>query len=249
MRRYWDIAEDLRRDIAAGRYPVGERLPTEEQLVEAFETSRHAVREALALLTEEGLIVRRPRAGSVVVGQVPAAHFTQRVASVQELINYPANTERRVLGTGYVQADRDLAPLLQCAPGTSWFCLETIRFAAGSPLALCHTHVYVRPEYAGLVRHRNHSSIMFAEQIADLYGVHAETTEFQIAASVVSAPAATILKVPPGSTALTTIRRYADADGRVFEVSVAVHPAQRYTFNFVLKREKPTRAGRRAPAA
>jgi GntR family transcriptional regulator len=57
---------------------------------------------------------------------------------------------------------------------------------------------------------------------------------------------ATVLKVAEGSAALTTVRRYCDADGRVFEVSIAVHPAQRYTFNFHMQREKGA-AGKRTP--
>ncbi|MBA2961455.1 MULTISPECIES: GntR family transcriptional regulator [Ramlibacter] len=238
MQRYWDIADALRQDIAGGRYAVGDKLPTEEQLVEAFGASRHTVREALRLLTEDGLISRRPRAGSLVIGQSPLAHFTQRVASIQELINYPATTERRPITSGYVQADHELAVLLRCAVGSSWFCIETLRFAAGSPLPLCHTHVYVRPEYAGIMKHRKHGALPFADQIADLYGVTAESTDFEISASLVEEGSATVLQVPAGSAALTTVRRYAGADGQVFEVSIAVHPAQRYTFNFHLKREK-----------
>jgi GntR family transcriptional regulator len=246
MLRYWDIADALRQAIAAGRYAVGDKLPTEEQLVEAFGASRHAVREALRLLTEDGLISRRPRAGSLVIGQSPSAHFTQRVASVRELLRYPPTTERRPVANGPVKAGPELAQLLRCPEGTPWFCIETLRFAAGSPLPLCHTHVYVRPEYAGIVGHREHGSIMFADQIADLYGVTAESTDFEISASLVTEPSAGVLKVAEGSAALTTVRRYCDADGRVFEVSIAVHPAQRYTFNFHMQREKGA-AGKRTP--
>ena len=242
MLRYWDIADALRQDIADGHFPVGDKLPTEEQLVEAFGASRHTVREALRLLTEDGLISRRPRAGSLVIAREPLAHFTQRVASVEELLRYPPTTERRPVSTGYVRADHELARVLGCAVGTSWFCIETMRFAAGSPLPLCHTHVYVRPEYAGIVKHRRHGTIMFADQIADMFGVTAETTDFEISASLVTGASAGVLKVAEGSAALTTVRRYADADGRVFEVSIAVHPAQRYTFNFPMKREKPAGA-------
>jgi GntR family transcriptional regulator len=244
MLRYWDIADALRQDIAGGRYAVGDKLPTEEQLVEAFDASRHAVREALRLLTEDGLISRRPRAGSVVIAQSPLAHFTQRVASVEELLRYPPTTERRPVSTATVQADPELALLLRCTVGTPWFCIETLRFAAGSPLPLCHTHVYVRPEFAGIVDHPQHGTIMFADQIADRYGVTAETTDFEISASLVTGASAGVLNVPEGSAALTTVRRYADVDGRVFEVSIAVHPAQRYTFNFPMRREKAT--GRQA---
>jgi len=246
MQRYWDIADTLRRDIANGRYALGEKMPTEENLVETFQSSRHAVREALRLLTEDGMISRRPRAGSLVIGQTPTAHFTQRVASVQELLRYPSTTERRPVSTGYVQADHELAQQLRCAAGASWFCIETHRFAAGSLLPLCHTRVYVRPEYAGIVRHRRHGTIMFADQIADMYGVHAESTDFEISASLVTGTSAIVLEVAEGSAALTTVRRYSDADGRVFEVSIAVHPAQRYTFNFHMQREKVSASPKRA---
>ena len=155
-------------------------------MIETFECSRHAVREALRLLTEDGMISRRPRAGSLVIGQAPTAHFTQRVASVQELLRYPSTTERRSVSNGYVQADHELALQLRCAAGGSWFCIEALRFASGSPLPLCHTRVYVRPEYAGIVRHHRHGTIPFADQIAEMYGVLAESTELEISASLVS---------------------------------------------------------------
>jgi len=237
--RYWDIAQVLRDEIADGRRPVGERLPTEMQLMQAFGASRHAVREALGLLTQEGLIVRRTRSGSTVVSRTPQMHFVQRAASVQEVINYPSATERRALASGYVTADHALAGVLRCAPGTSWFCFESMRFAGHSPLPLCHTHVYVRPEYAGIARHRHHGQLPFADQIAELYGAYAERTDFEISASTVSEASAALLKVPAGAPALVTVRRYADEQGRLFEVSVAVHPAPRYSFNFQLRRERP----------
>lgn len=161
------------------------------------------------------------------------------MASVQEIINYPPDTERRELSSGWVTADADLAPRLRCAVCAAWHRFETMRFAAGSPLPLCHTHVYVRPEYAGIARHRHHGQLPFADQIAELYGVYAERTDFEISASTVSEASAALLKVPAGAPALVTVRRYADEQGRLFEVSVAVHPAPRYSFNFQLRRERP----------
>lgn len=68
--------------------------------------------------------------------------------------------------------------------------------------------------------------------------MQAASTDFEISASLVPEPSAALLKVPAGAAALTTIRRYADADGRLFEVSIAVHPAPRYSFNFQLRRER-----------
>jgi len=46
----------LRADILGGRYEVGEPLPSERRLCEAFDASRHGVREALKRLQQAGLV-------------------------------------------------------------------------------------------------------------------------------------------------------------------------------------------------
>lgn len=60
------LAELLRSDIDAGRYPPGVRLPTEEELCARHGVSRTPVRKALRTLVEDGRIVRFRRRGSFV---------------------------------------------------------------------------------------------------------------------------------------------------------------------------------------
>jgi DNA-binding GntR family transcriptional regulator len=57
--RYRDIAAKLQRDIRLGRYDIGKLLPTETELMAQHSASRQTVREALRILMEQGLIVRR----------------------------------------------------------------------------------------------------------------------------------------------------------------------------------------------
>ena len=57
------LAELLGRDIRTGKLAVGERLPTEQELIARFQVSRTVVREAMASLRSEGLIVSRQGAG------------------------------------------------------------------------------------------------------------------------------------------------------------------------------------------
>lgn len=59
------VYKELRRQILEGELPPGTRL-TETKLAEAFNTSRTPVREALALLRNEGLVCQKPGAGLVV---------------------------------------------------------------------------------------------------------------------------------------------------------------------------------------
>src|SRR2546429_7652756 len=62
--RYRDIAAELQKEIRLGATPVGELLPTETELMARFGASRQTVREALRIITEHGLIVRRAGRGS-----------------------------------------------------------------------------------------------------------------------------------------------------------------------------------------
>jgi GntR family transcriptional regulator of arabinose operon len=64
--KYRQIYAHLREAIGSGRYSTGQRLPSEAQLVETFETSRITVNRALRELQTEGLIERRAGSGSYV---------------------------------------------------------------------------------------------------------------------------------------------------------------------------------------
>jgi DNA-binding GntR family transcriptional regulator len=44
------------------------------------------------------------------------------------------------------------------------------------------------------------------------------------------------LQVKAGASALKVVRRYFDAQGEVFEVSVSVHPADRFSISMRLRR-------------
>ena len=66
------MARQLREAILSGQYASGERLPIERELSERFEVSRSAVRQALLILDQQGLV--RVRSG---VGGGPfVAHET-----------------------------------------------------------------------------------------------------------------------------------------------------------------------------
>lgn len=54
--KYVILVEELRQKIHTGEIPAGEKLPSEYQLVEQYEVSRHTVRKALSILENEGLV-------------------------------------------------------------------------------------------------------------------------------------------------------------------------------------------------
>ena len=60
------IVRALGEDILSGRFPPGEKLPSEQDLLERFGVSRTSLREALKTLTAKGLLVVKTRVGTKV---------------------------------------------------------------------------------------------------------------------------------------------------------------------------------------
>lgn len=66
-KQYVRIADEMRRDIASGRYPVGESLPSIAELAERFNVAKMTVSNAIGALRDDGLIQTRQGSPSIVV--------------------------------------------------------------------------------------------------------------------------------------------------------------------------------------
>jgi GntR family transcriptional regulator len=79
--KYQQIADQLRNQITSGVLAPEDRLPSEPDLVRQYDASRNTVRLALALLTNQGLVVTRQGLGTFV--QAPAKPFTALLSRVK----------------------------------------------------------------------------------------------------------------------------------------------------------------------
>ncbi|WP_188828345.1 FadR/GntR family transcriptional regulator [Nocardia camponoti] len=61
------VTEALRAEIREGRWPVGQRIPTEPELTELTGTGRNTVREAVQALVHAGMLERRQGSGTYVI--------------------------------------------------------------------------------------------------------------------------------------------------------------------------------------
>jgi GntR family transcriptional regulator len=80
---YQELADDLRRRIASGEYPVGSAVPSTAKLAKAYGVSSTVVRAAVNQLRVAGLVVGRPGKGVFVCSTPEAAG--RQAASVEEL--------------------------------------------------------------------------------------------------------------------------------------------------------------------
>lgn len=85
-----ELTDRLRDQIVSGTLSPGQKLPTEQELAEAWRVSRTVVREAIAALKSEHLVVTRQGVGAFVVDQFRPRPFeidTVDLASVEEAVH------------------------------------------------------------------------------------------------------------------------------------------------------------------
>ena len=84
------LYEQLAGEIGSGRLAPGARLPTEEALTRAARVSRTVVREAVAALRAEGLVITRQGVGAFVSPEPQRAPFRiepERLRSLADIFN------------------------------------------------------------------------------------------------------------------------------------------------------------------
>lgn len=235
-----DLARDLSEGIASGRFAVGTLLPTEFELCEQYGLSRYAVRKALDQLQELGLISRRKNVGTRVEAMRPQAGFTQSIATVEELARFGAEHVRTVQSIHEVVTDLALAKDLACPGGTRWLHIACLRMEGGKKARpICWLDLYIDPAYADIGSVvRDSPETLASSIIEERYGRRIARIRQDIEAVTVPREHAEALRAEAGSPALRITRHYIDAADVVFEISVSLHPADRFKFSMEMTRAK-----------
>ena len=143
---YLQVAEHLRSRIADGEYPVGSRIPTENELAAQLGVSRPTVRQALELLDREGRLRRVKGSGTFVTEPKLIHESTTFVTGYREESRKNHRTLRtRVVCIRVERADDNVAEALKLKPGESVTRLTRIRHLEGvnNNAPVVYTTVYV----------------------------------------------------------------------------------------------------------
>lgn len=241
--RYQRLADSLIGDIQSGVLKVGATLPGELDLVERHHVSRHTVREALRRLTELGLIERRRGIGTVVRARRTTQSYSHTVRSPAELLRYPADSRLFAQSSQSLKIGRSLAKQLGVAAGTQWHCIGALRSLRKAKVPICWVDIYVLPEYAAIADLIGRRPLMVYELIEQKFGERLAQVEVDVRAELIPEELAAPLQVAVGSPSLCIVRRYISDAKRIVEVSVAHHPADRYSFALELQRGWRSEAG------
>jgi GntR family transcriptional regulator len=118
----------------------GGRLPKEALLCREFNVSRNTVRQALALLVDEGLVERVPGIGTTAV-TAKYPHRLHRLMGLAETLHQHGEITNEVRAVALVGAPSAVATRLRLDPGEPVVYLERVRQLGGRPLSLDLTYL------------------------------------------------------------------------------------------------------------
>ena len=125
--------------LKAGRYAVGGRLPTEEELTRAFDVSRVTIRRSLDILVNEGYLERRQGSGYTVLTLSPPS-TTCLSSFTDAMLRAGAEPSSRLISITKHKADAAESGHLPIElRGRALTCLERLRLVDDVPKMLVRT--------------------------------------------------------------------------------------------------------------
>lgn len=145
---YIQIKQYISKNIASGKWPVGHRINTELELTSQFNVSRMTVNKAIRDLVSEGMLVRKPRAGTFVCAKEEKAESPlldiRNIA--EEVVSRGKHYHNKVIKQLKVVADEVIATRLGVMVNTEVFYSEIIHYSDSLPVQL--EVRWVNPIYA-----------------------------------------------------------------------------------------------------
>jgi DNA-binding GntR family transcriptional regulator len=235
--RYAELAQTIVKEIAAGQMAVGDKLPSEIDMAQQRGVSRATVRAALDIVEGLGLISRRRRSGTRVEAAAPAQRYARSVATVEDLVQYAAETERHVRQIEEIVADDALAARLACRPGQRWLNVKMLRTEPDNGAAICWTEVYLDPSIGKRIRrYVKQEKGLICDLMQEKCGVVIVDITQSMRAVKVDARMARLLGCAPDDAALEITRHYKDSAGRVCQLTISTHPGDRFEYRLGLQR-------------
>lgn len=233
---YVQLAQTLAERISSGEYEVGDLLPTEAELGDAFGVSRYTVRQAIQHLRQQGLVSARKGVGTRVEARTNETGYSQSLQSLSELLQYAHETKLDLVGLEEIQARGSLAEMLACRPRKPWLHITGVR-RDQQDKPICLTEVFLDTAYRALADDTSTLRTAFWALIEQQFGETIVEIEQEIEAVVLTEEQGRRLAAPTGSPALRFSRRYFVTGRRLVELSRNVHPADRFSYRMNIRRD------------
>ena len=205
---YLQIKDLLTQSLDAGEWKPGEAIPSETVLAARYKVSQGTVRNAIAVLAAENIVVRRQGKGTFVATHTEEQSSLFRFLRIRRADGVDEYPHSRLLDLRRGKASAEVARLLLLRPGEAVIVLRRVLEYSGEPVVLDEITLPAAL-FRGLTRARydayHGSTYSFFET---QFGVRMVRADERIKAIAADATSGEILDVP-GGTPLLAVERVA----------------------------------------
>lgn len=140
---YNQLANILRRKIAAGEFRPGEQLPSEAELCSQYQVSNITARRAIKVLVEDEIAETRKGHGTY-LKLLKLGNATFGLQGLQNIFS-DKRTTVRIMGAAAVNADERVAQKLNIEPGTRVIYIRRLLLRDGQPILFHREYLILDP--------------------------------------------------------------------------------------------------------
>jgi len=232
---YYQLVNIIKRNITAGTLKPGDILPSESEMCKNFDISRSTVRQAVSMLEDEGLVVRKQGRGTY-VAQPKVHRKTQHLYSfTSEMSSLGLTPSSKLVEYEIMEPTPDIMKMLELSsPETLVYKFSRIRYMDEEALIL-ETSFYPQYLYPNLTRpmlERNSFYSLLLEQ-----GITPYEAVDSYEAVVLNRREAELLGCRPGSSAFAVQRVTRMENGQPYEFTQSLIRGDRVKLDVYLKKE------------
>ncbi len=227
---YHQVLSRLVESIESGVFGVGDRLPSEADLVRDYGVSRTTARRALDELRRRGLVLREPGRGTFLVSPRLHSNLAYLHSFSEEIERWGYRPGARLVLQKEIGADKEVSEHLSVSPGEKVLYVRRLRLADEQPIFVCDSHLPVT-RFPALLE-ADYGSVSLHRLVEESTGLRVMRARQWIGAAAVPADVAQLLEIEAGTPALK-VERVALLEGEapVENVTAFFHPGRYKHYN------------------
>lgn len=227
---YHQILIELKEQIESGEIRVGDRLPSESELVQDFGVSRTTARRALDELRRQGLVRREPGRGTFLASPRLRSNLAYLHSFSEEIERWGYTPGARLVLREERSADEDIAACLEVEVGERVLFVRRLRLADERPIFVCDSHLPV--SRFPTLRDADYGVVSLSGLFEERTGRKVERARQWIGAAAAAPDVARLLEIAPGVPVLRIKRvTFVAGDGPVEVVEAYFHPERYQHYN------------------
>lgn len=232
---YYQLAEHLSEKIQSGELEPGDQIPSERELSEQFGISRMTVRQAIAYLVQQGVLVVKQGVGTFVADPKLAHDALHLLGFTEEMIRRGGTAVSHTLEQAVITPPKGVANELQLKPGETVVKIVRLRLSADTPLLL--ETIFIPAVLCPGLENEDLAANSLYALLEYQYGLSLKRAQQTVEATVANDYESGLFGIDPGMPMLLLEGITYDHLNRPVEYYKAVYRGDRFKFELESQRE------------